>query len=78
MPSLHKTHDGIRTDLYHLSSLQSAEREAVAEAIIRLSDGDDWYPESLRRRLKELQSQRVISETDRHAVEKHFFPDHQW
>lgn len=78
MARLNLDHEHIRNQLYKLSSLHEAERHAVAELIIHLSDIDDWYPEALRRELRKLQSAGAISEADRHAVEKSFFPEHGW
>ncbi|MBI5654526.1 hypothetical protein HZC53_02665 [Candidatus Uhrbacteria bacterium] len=78
MARLNLDHEHIRNQLFKLASLREDERHAVAELIIHLSDVDDWYPEALRRELHKLQSSGTISEADRHAVEKSFFPEHNW
>lgn len=78
MAHLNLDHEHIRNQLYKLSALHEAQRLAVAELIIHLSDIDDWYPESLRRELHKLQSAGTINEAGRHAVEKSFFPEHAW
>lgn len=78
MARLNLDHGYIRARLAQLPSLRQAERNAVVKLVSRLSDADDWYPEVLRRELRKLQSAGTISETDRHAVEKAFFPDHAW
>lgn len=78
MSKLNLTHEQIRSRLLKLGSLQQAERDAVAKAVIHLSEIDDWYPDALRRELRKLQSANAISETDRHVIEKEFFPEHGW
>ncbi|HWQ99659.1 MAG TPA: hypothetical protein VN397_02305 [Candidatus Methylomirabilis sp.] len=79
MPHLSMSHDAVRHELNGISSLSSqVERDAVANVVIKLSDGNAWYPDTLRRELKSIQAKGTISEIDRHAVEKKFFPEHAW
>lgn len=78
MPHLQLTADQVRSKLFSISSLQEKEREEVAELMMAMSLSDAWFPDALRRKLHDLQDKGAISETDRHAVEKAFFPDHTW
>jgi hypothetical protein len=80
MARIGMTRDEIRTVLFELPALQGQEsaRHQIADMILRLSEADDWFPDPLRRGLHALQSSGLISEFDRHAVEKAFFPEHQW
>ncbi len=78
MTRLNLTHEQVHSRLLKLLTLKPSERDAVAKLAIHLSDADDWYPEALRRELRKLQATGTISETDRHAVEKEFFPEHGW
>jgi len=72
------THDQIHSKLYGMSSLSESTRSSVADAIIHLSDADDWYPESFRRSLHSMQDRGTLSEQHRHDLEKLFFPGHSW
>lgn len=78
MARLNITHDQVRSRMYGMSALREQTRHDVAELIIKLSDADDWYPESLRRGLHALQDHGALTESERHSVEKAFFPDHAW
>lgn len=78
MAHLPFSHEEVRAKLFHLPTLSEKERGGIVETLFALSDRDAWYPDALRRELKRLQSSGGISETDRHAVEKLFFPDHRW
>lgn len=78
MARLNLTHEQIRSKMYAMSGLHEATRSAIADLIIRLSDADDWYPESFRRGLRALQDLGTLADGERHNVEKAFFPDHTW
>ncbi len=78
MAHLSLSHDQIHNQLVKLSSLSQSDRDAVFKLITHLSGIEDWYPQALRRELQILQAENVISETDRHAVEHAFFPEHTW
>lgn len=78
MPRLPFSHEEVRAKLFHVPTLNEKERHDVAETMFALSERDAWFPDALRRELKRLQSSGGISETDRHAVERLFFPDHGW
>lgn len=78
MAHIQHSHEEVRALLFKIPTLGHVEREKVAEVIFHLSDQDQWFPDALRRELRGLQAQGDVSELDRHAVEKAFFPDHDW
>ena len=80
MSRINLTLEEIRDLLFHLPVLEGKEtaRHQIADMMMHLSGADDWFPEPLHRALINLQTSGVISELQRHAVEKAFFPEHTW
>jgi hypothetical protein len=78
MARLNLTHDQIHSKLFGMSALPETTRSSVADAIVHLSDADDWYPESLRRSLRSVEELGSLTEHQRHDLENLFFPGHAW
>lgn len=78
MSILNLTHDDIRKKIYGISALNDAKRKAVTDLIMHLNAESEWYPDPFHREMKALQANGTLTEFDRKAVEKEFFPDHSW
>lgn len=76
MSLLNQTHEQIHGRLYGISSLGDSQRKEVAHAIHALNQKGDWYPESFHRTMKSLQASGKLTEFERHAIAKEFFPGH--
>jgi len=78
MSILNQTHDEIHKRLYGITSLNDAKRKAVMDEILHLNAADDWFPDAFHRKIRALQQNDIVTEFERKAVEKEFFPDHSW
>lgn len=78
MTRLNLTDQEIHKTLYGMTVLEAAKRAEVEKIIHKMNAADDWFPEAFRRELKALQSNEILTEFERHKVERAFFPDHSW
>lgn len=76
MSILNQTHEQIHGRLYGISSLGDSQRKEIAKAIHDLNQKGDWHPEAMQRTMKQLQAKGHLSDFERHAISKEFFPGH--
>jgi hypothetical protein len=70
VPSSNMTHEQVRNMLYTaMPSITESQRHRIADVVIKLSDEDHWFPDSLRRHLTELENTNDITKNERHVVE---------
>ena len=76
MSILNQTHEQIHGRLFGISSLNDAKRQAVSKAIQSMNAKGDFFPESMHRNMKALEQSGTLTQFERHAIMKEFFPGH--
>lgn len=75
MSTLKQTHEELQKRLYQLSILNEKQRKAIFDIIQTLNSQNNWYSNAFHKKLKELDESGILSEFERKAIEKEFFPN---